>query len=365
MLACDERGSHRALHLPDAVRMEPYRTSASPLRLPAALLLLAIACTAQADVVRLKNGDRLSGTVVSKHDNTLVLRTPYAGEVRIAWHEVAELVVDQPVQLMLADEPPSAATLVPAGPGQAAVVRDGALPEPVELARIAYINPRPYQSGTGVAWRGHVNVAATFTRGNATNDQFYGDAQLQARAKDYRWIVGAKVNRVRDGADNALNSWLGDGSLDRFIRPRHFVYARSSLEHDLTKDLELRAALGAGYGWQLAETPDRQLSLRGGLDYVHVDRSAGDDEQYPALGWGLRYEQWLVSRKLQLFQEQEGFWNTRELDDIVLRTKTGVRVPLYTNIDATAQLNLDWDSAPAPGRETLDSVWLLGLGYKF
>jgi hypothetical protein len=329
------------------------------------LLVLATAVAAHADVVRLKNGDRLTGSVVAKQDNQLVLRTPYAGEVRIAWHEVAELVVDRPVQLMLVGEPPAPATLAPAAPGQAAIVRDGDLPEPVDLARIAYINPRPYQSGTGVAWRGHANVAATFTRGNATNDRFYGEAGLEARAKDYRWNLGAKVNRSRDGPATAVNSWLGDGNLDRFIRPGQFLYARSSFEHDPTKDLRLRAALGAGYGWQLSETQDRQLALRGGLDYVNVNRDAGDDEHYPALGWGLRYEQWLVSRKLQLFQEQEGFWNAREISDVVLRTKTGVRVPLYTNIDATAQLNLDWDSAPGPGRDPVDSVWLLGLGYKF
>jgi putative salt-induced outer membrane protein YdiY len=328
-------------------------------------LATLLPCIAHADVVRLKNGDRLTGIVVSKQDSTLVFRTPYAGELRIAWTQVAELAVDKPVQLMLSDGTPEAATLTPAAPGQAGVVRDGALPEPVELGQIAYINPTPDQSGTGVVWRGQVNIAATFTRGNVNNDQFYGDGQLQARAKHYRWIIGAKVNRLQDASGNAVDTWLGDGSLDRFIRKGRFIYARTSFEHDPTKDLELRAALGAGYGWQLLETPDLQLALRAGLDYVNVDRRSEDDERYPALGWGLRYEQWFGNRRLQLFQEQEGFWNARHLDDVVLRTKTGVRVPLYTNIDATAQLNVDWDSAPAAGRETVDSVLLLGLGYKF
>jgi hypothetical protein len=344
--------------------MKPHRPSAGVFRVLVALCLL-VPPAARADVVWLKNGDRLTGSVISKHDNTLLLRTPYAGEVRIAWHEVAELVVDEPVQLMLSGGPPRKVALVPAGPAYAGIVRDGALPEPVELARIEYINPQPYESGTGIAWRGHVNVAATFTRGNAVSDRFYGEAEIGARAKHYRWTAGAKVNRVRDGASAAVNSWLGDASLDRFIRPRHFLYARSSLEHDPAKDLELRAALGAGYGWQLAETPERQLALRGGLDYVHVDRETGGDEHYPAIGWGLRYEHWLADRRLQFFQEQEGFWNTRELDDVVLRTRTGLRIPLHTNIDATAQLNLDWDSAPAPGRDAVDTVWLLGVGYRF
>ena len=344
--------------------MESVRRSARP-SLSVVLLLLAASLGAHADVVKLRNGDRLTGTVVAKQDNTLVLRTPYAGEVRIAWNEVAELVVDKPVQLMLGDQPPLPATLAPAASGQAAIVRDGGLPEPVDLAQIAYINPQPYQSGTGIAWKGKLNVAATFTRGNATSDRLYGEGDVEARAKDYRWTTGLKVNRVRDGAGTAVNSWLGDGSLDRFLRPRHFIYARSSFEHDPAKDLELRAALGAGYGWQALETPELHLALRGGVDVVHVDRDAGDDERYPAVGWGLRYEQWFANRKLQLFQEQEGFWNFRDVEDVVLRTKTGVRIPLYTNIDATAQLNVDWNSAAGPDRDRLDSVWLLGVGYRW
>jgi len=38
---------------------------------------------------------------------------------------------------------------------------------------------------------------------------------------------------------------------------------------------------------------------------------------------------------------------------------------VFTNIEATAQLNVDWDSEPASGRDPVDSVWLLGLGYKW
>lgn len=345
--------------------MKPKASLPFPLRFVLFATLVAAASPAAADVVRLRNGDRLTGTVVSKHGSVLLLRTPYAGEVRIAWGEIVELLVDRPVQLMLSGGMPEPATLVPAAPGQAGVVREGSLPEPVDLAQVAYINPQPDQSGTGIVWRGHVNVAATYSRGNATNDRLYGEAQVEARAKAYRWNAGIKVNRVRDGPGSAVNSWLGDANLDRFIRKGHFLYARSSLEHDPNKDLELRAAGGAGYGWQIHDTPDLQLSLRGGLDYLHVDRDAGDDESYPALGWALRYEQWFANRKLQLFQEQEGFWNTRDLEHVVLRTKTGVRVPLFTSIEATAQLNVDWDSEPAAGREPVDSVWLLGLGYKW
>jgi len=51
--------------------------------------LMGFAASAMADEVILKNGDRLSGTVVTKADDKLVFKTKYAGEIKIDWAEVS------------------------------------------------------------------------------------------------------------------------------------------------------------------------------------------------------------------------------------------------------------------------------------
>ena len=50
-----------------------------------------------ADVVKLKNGDRISGEVTRMKDGDLKIRTQYAGEIVIQWSEVANLQMDEPV----------------------------------------------------------------------------------------------------------------------------------------------------------------------------------------------------------------------------------------------------------------------------
>ena len=47
----------------------------------------------------------------------------------------------------------------------------------------------------------------------------------------------------------------------------------------------------------------------------------------------------------------------------VPRTRTGLRFPLADGLDASAQVNIDWDNEPAPGRESTDVATILGLGY--
>ena len=52
-----------------------------------------------ADQVTLKNGDRLTGDIVSSDGKTLTLKSPYAGTVAIQWDAVQEVSSGQPLYL--------------------------------------------------------------------------------------------------------------------------------------------------------------------------------------------------------------------------------------------------------------------------
>ena len=60
---------------------------------------------ASADEVWLKNGDRLTGKVMSLDAGTLVFKTSYAGDLSIKWGEVVNLKTDEPVKVVLGDRP--------------------------------------------------------------------------------------------------------------------------------------------------------------------------------------------------------------------------------------------------------------------
>jgi hypothetical protein len=70
----------------------------------AALLavILAAATPALADELRLRNGDRYTGTVVSLDAGTLAFETPH-GNLKLPWSDVAALTVDAPIVVRTAD----------------------------------------------------------------------------------------------------------------------------------------------------------------------------------------------------------------------------------------------------------------------
>src|SRR5271157_4177172 len=58
---------------------------------------MSAGAVAHADVVTLKNGDRLSGTIVTSDAKTLVLKTEYADAVTIKWDFVQQIESTQPL----------------------------------------------------------------------------------------------------------------------------------------------------------------------------------------------------------------------------------------------------------------------------
>ncbi|MEK7884279.1 DUF481 domain-containing protein [Methyloversatilis sp. NSM2] len=336
-------------------------------RLPHCLSILLPALlgatAASADEVQLANGDRLSGRIVSKAGNELVIETTYAGTVKIRWDQVTVLRTHEPLTVMTSDgDLTRQATLHSTDADRIAVSKDDAS-RTVKQHDIAFINPTPEQSGHGVSYSGRANVSAALVRGNSENDRVYGDAVLNARAKAYAWELGLKVDRRKDRGVRTAQQWLLNGNYDHFIDDDNFIYSRLSLEQDKFKDIRQRSTVGAGYGWQLYNDETTQLSLRTGLDYVNLDRMAGEDEDYPALGWGVRAKHWILDRRAELFHDQDGFWSIADPDFLTVRTKTGVRLPIAGGITASAQVNADWERTPAPGRKATDTTLLLGLGY--
>lgn len=339
--------------------------------LPAALIAGNLFCVPSfADTVVVRSGEHLGGRIVHKSGDTLVLLTDYAGEIRIQWSKIVSIVTDSPVTLQLdGTNAPISAKLEARDNQQVSLIRDNNQPpenaETIPLTRVVYINPLPEETYNGVNYKGRANFSYSKTDGNSRNEARYGEADFTARAREYRYELNAKANRTEDSGNLTNSNWLAGGDYDRFLDPRHFLYGRTSVEHDEFKGIDRRDVVGGGYGLQLIDKPQTQFSVRGGIDFVKVRHIDTGDEQYPSLGWGIKFSHKLESYRAELFHEQDGFWNITDSSQISLRTRSGLRVPLMAGITATSQLNVDWERRPEPGRKATDSMLLFGLGYEW
>jgi putative salt-induced outer membrane protein YdiY len=368
----------------DTTRPEPTRGRTRAVRIARVLLVAGAALAsfaAVADEVRLANGDRLTGRVVGKRDGKLILDTAWAGEVKVRWDDVVSLRTDADVAIVIdgvlvrgrldvATDPTlptdaASASREPPLPAATFTRDSDGIARRVPLATITFMNPTHAESGDGIDWTGRLNTSGTFTRGNTDATRFYGEGELGGRSKDWRGSVGARGNRASEASERTVSNALGYADLDRFIDPRRYLYTRGSLESDVFRDINLRTTLGAGYGRQWIDTSATQFSTQAGLDYLNVDRSAGVVDSYPSVGWGAKYTQWLLERRLQLFHDQTGFWGFDDGNRVTVRTRQGLRMPVWRGFTLNVQLNVDWESRPAEGRRAADRVWVFGVGYQW
>lgn len=322
-----------------------------------AFILAAISASALADQLILKNGDRLSGSVVAKRGNTLTFNTSYAGELKIDWDEVAELKTDKAVNIMLQDESHRQLIL-------SSRTRPTRADMPA-LGDIAYINPNPEESGRGYRVSAKANFGYTQSEGNSTSDQLHTDAEMIVRARDYRLTLGGEMDKASVDKKQADDSRRAYGSYDSFFNKREFLFTHGQLQNDRFRDIELRAVVGGGYGYQFYDTETTRLSVKTGLDMVNLDRYNAPREHFAALGWHIDLVHKLAGSNIEFFHDQDGYRGLSQAASVLVQTRTGLRFPLSGGLHALTQLNLDWESDPAPGRKKLDSKVLIGIGYTY
>jgi len=327
----------------------------------AVLMVFLLGAQAAADEVWLKNGDHLTGKVQSLDGGTLLFSTAYAGDLSIKWEEVANLKTDEPIKVVLGDETTAQG---PVSPGEAGKVKvkaeQVAEPVTVELANIKTINPKP-----PVTKRFRANFGYSLSDGNTNTEDIYADAEFVARTIENRYTIGARYKRSEDEDVKTEDNAFGYMKYDHFFTKKWYGYANATAEQDEFKDLDLRATLGVGAGYQFIESQRTNLSLEGGLSYVDENYIVHEDNNFAAGRWGLRFDHFILPESLQYFLVHEGLQSVEDSDDLILYTQTGFRVPFYKSLNITAQFNWDYHKTPSPGKKESDYTYLLTLGYNW
>jgi putative salt-induced outer membrane protein YdiY len=328
--------------------------------------LAASASPAQADEIRLLNGDHITGTIVSKSGGDLKVKTSYAGTLTIKWADVGSIGTTGPVRVVLTDDTSLNATVASAGDGKV-TLKAGSIIQtaPIDLTKVAYINPPPEVTGKGVRLKGRINVGLNAATGNTKNRQLHIDGEMVARTQSNRYTVGGEVNRAYDNGSETANNATAYTKYDHFLTKKRYLYVNARFEHDKYQDLNLRTSIGAGLGHQFWETDTKNLSVEGGLSYVNENFYAANDDSYAAFRWGLDYDQYFFDKAFQFFHRHEGTISLQNSSDVLISAKTGVRIPLSRNLSTSAEVDVDWDNTPVAGKKKTDLTYLLNLGYSW
>ena len=327
--------------------------------------LLASAAPAHADEVTMENGDRISGTVAGKNGDSLIIKTSYAGDISLNWGKISTLFSDANIQFLLADGSFINGRAITDRPGSIKIKSDQ-IPEAVSISldQISAINP-PNDAAAPTKFSGHANIGLTRSEGNTDAKNIHIDIESVTRTPRNRYTIGAIHNQAETGGVESADNLTGYMKYDYFLTPKWYSFANAIFTKDQYKDLNLKTAVGGGVGHQVFETAEKNLSVELGLNYVNEDYILAEDSSYPAGRWALNYDQLLFKKMTQFFHKHEILSGFEQADDISILSQTGFRFPFIEKLNATLQVNWNWDNTPAPDTKRADTDYLFTLGYSW
>ncbi len=321
------------------------------------LVLISLPSTAMADWIMLQNGDRLSGTITAQSANEVTINTDILGQVTIPKTRVASIHQGNAPRVLARElrtgEPLSTAINTP----QTIAAPKALVETPAESAKTTEKQDGQYK------WSGRVSAGGTLEDGNNNSKSITLDTDIKARDKKNRFAFGGEANWAEEEGEKTDNDQQIYANYDRFITDKWFVGGRQSFEKDEFEELDLRSQTGLFAGYQFYEQEDLNLQVKAGPEYIYEEFENGDSESDLAASWALDYDQKLFEETVQVFHKHEIAAPFTDANAFLLESESGIRMPVSKILDASLQIDFDWDNDPAEGVKENDTTYGLKLGY--
>jgi putative salt-induced outer membrane protein YdiY len=252
------------------------------IKVVALVVLLGIAPSLFADQVTLKNGDRLSGTIVKSDGKTLILHTEFAGDVTVDFKAINQITSEKEMRVSTSDKK----TLV--GPvttsdGKIEVVTKTEGTVGVPLGNVTVIEEQAdYEKlehpGLLRGWNGGVNIGFSLARGNSeTSNLALAVNAVHPTLNDKTTIYLSSIDTKNDLATPSTVANLITAGIryDHNINPRLFGFVGADFMSNALQDLDLRSVYGGGLGFHVIKSDSTILDFLAGLNYTHETYSNG------------------------------------------------------------------------------------------
>lgn len=336
------------------------------------LLSLSLFANAFADEVMLKNGDRVSGKIVSQSDEGVVIETVYAGKITIGTSHIEKI----------AGEAGAAAASLPAS---AAVEPAKAKPEsvPVEpkdttakpvsakLAPPPAPAPRLFGGarywGLTDGWEGNANVGFSYSSGNSrTSTAATGIRAVKTGGDDKLTVYARSLwNSNRNSGQHVTtqNAIWGGLRYDRNLNDRLFAFGSFDFERDRPKRLNFRSVLGGGLGHHTYRNETTELELIVGAAWNRTWQMGPNTDTPEAIaGNTLKHK---FHDRLKLQQSFSFFQNFTDRNEYRFIFDTTISADITKRIGWQFTVGDRFNNDPLRNAKKNDFIFTTGLRWNF
>jgi putative salt-induced outer membrane protein YdiY len=351
----------------------------------ALLAVLLFGATAQADVVTLKNGDRLTGTLVTVKGGNLELKSEVLGSpttplaLTIPLAQVASFSAEKPAVVVQGQKTVEGQlVLQPSGDWQ---VTEKGQSQTVPAANVDLILPADayhalveHKAKLWQDWHGTSSLGYAIQRGDQQTSNFSATvAAIRERPAtpifQRHWRTNYNLTTLlshatENGTEISSNTFSTGFRQDYLFTPRSFLFGFAQIDHVGPQGLYLRQTYGGGYGYDLISTSRTVFSLLGGLDYVHEKFVTGDSnsaaEALAGEKLGIQF-----TKRVRLDHNLNFYPNLSDTGRYRFDTATTLSAQLVNKFSVNVGVIDLYLSNPAAGSKKNNVAFTTGLGYTF
>lgn len=253
----------------------------------AIIAFLGFSSTLFADQVTLKNGDRLTGTVVKSDGKTLVLHTDAADDVTIKFDAIQEIKTEADLHVTAKSGKTAVGPVTTTDNKLEIATKTAGTVETPKEDVILIRNDAEQQAyekslhpGLLHGWNGGANVGFSVARGNSETENLAlafnaVHPTLHDKITMYASSVNTTNNLAPPGFTTVASLIQGGFRYDRDLTSRLFVFGAADFMANALQFLDLRQVYGGGLGFHAIKSDRTILDILGGLNYTHETYSNG------------------------------------------------------------------------------------------
>jgi putative salt-induced outer membrane protein YdiY len=309
-------------------------------RITAFVLLAATRTPGQEVTLHLRNGDRITGFIVSETTNRVVLTNVWSSGLTV------------PQETILRREPVKAAPL----PATNVVTK----PAPVSPPATPPAPPKP-----GMLLSGEVQVGADLGLSEKNHQVYSGRAKVSLIYHRLRNLFDYSFSYGRTEGVVSANRMDGSAKTDYDLTRRLYTYNLMGAGYDEIRKIDSRFEIGPGLGYHLIKRTNFLFKTEAGVNYQA--QYFTDDTQNELFFYRFAEEAaWKINSRLTLDEKFEFFPQVEDfLGRYRFRFESNLRYALLNNLFFTITVLDQYDTAPPAGVGPNDLQVKSTLGMKF
>jgi putative salt-induced outer membrane protein YdiY len=249
------------------------------------IAFLGLSSAVFADQVTLKNGDRLTGTVVKSDGKTLVLHTDAGGDLTIQFAAIQEMKTEKELHVTLKGGKTVVGPVTTTdGKLEIATKTGGTVEAPKDEVTLIRNDAeqetydKSLHPGLRHGWTVGANVGFSVARGNSeTENLALAFNAVHASLNDKITLYASSIDTTNNLAtpSTVANLETGGFRYDRNVGPRMFAFVAADFQSNALQYLDLRSVYTGGFGAHVIKSDNTMLNFLAGVNYTHETYSNG------------------------------------------------------------------------------------------